>query len=528
MLVPLLSTFGLSIALQNLLFEQFGADTRSLGTDRRSRRSPAGQSPSQIYIGALGLLIFAVAVACSAAFAVPAPYLARPRDSRHRGGPRHRGTGRHRCPRGLRHRGGDRRGHRRRSPARCSPCARTSIPIPATDATHLRLRGGRDRRHRLAVGNAGRRHRARPRADIGAQIDPRGFLLAGHSFSSRSSAARLFVPAGPAAHRISSAWRCEGAGDDDAPLRRRALDAASSSRAAAASDAGRRWPSCRWLFGANIVDRLTTLFIYIILAAIWNALAGYGGLVSVGQQAFFGSAPMSRSGCPRGMPVYLAVIAARAPSVASPRCRSRLHAAAAGPANSRSACGWSPSRAHLLVNLDPLIQGETGTSLIALNAFATPHHAYNYWLASARPWCCWASCSSCCAADRHRAAGDPRQRGRRRFARRAGARPSGSFSSSPRRLRDRRRAVAGHRVTFQPKTYFGVQWTAYMIFMVLVGGLGTFEGAILGAVLFFLIEDTFGEAGVGYMAGLGPRRPCLRCSCRAASGAPSNKRAASR
>ncbi len=36
------------------------------------------------------------------------------------------------------------------------------------------------------------------------------------------------------------------------------------------------------------IDRLTTLFIYVILAAMWNALAGYGGLVSVGQQVFFG------------------------------------------------------------------------------------------------------------------------------------------------------------------------------------------------------------------------------------------------
>ena len=43
-----------------------------------------------------------------------------------------------------------------------------------------------------------------------------------------------------------------------------------------------------FLFGANTVDKLTTLFIYVIMAAMWNALAGYGGLVSVGQQAFFG------------------------------------------------------------------------------------------------------------------------------------------------------------------------------------------------------------------------------------------------
>ena len=39
---------------------------------------------------------------------------------------------------------------------------------------------------------------------------------------------------------------------------------------------------------AGAVDRMTALFIYVILAAMWNALAGFGGLVSVGQQVFFG------------------------------------------------------------------------------------------------------------------------------------------------------------------------------------------------------------------------------------------------
>lgn len=41
-----------------------------------------------------------------------------------------------------------------------------------------------------------------------------------------------------------------------------------------------------------------------------------------------------------------------------------------------------------------------------------------------------------------------------------------------------------------------------MIFMVLVGGLGRLEGAILGAVLFFVIETCFGSYGVWYLAGL--------------------------
>jgi len=58
-------------------------------------------------------------------------------------------------------------------------------------------------------------------------------------------------------------------------------------------------------------------------------------------------------------------------------------------------------------------------------------------------------------------------------------------------------------ITFQPKAYFSVQWTAYMIFMTLVGGIGTFEGPVIGAVLFFVVETFFGARGVWYLVGLG-------------------------
>jgi len=57
-------------------------------------------------------------------------------------------------------------------------------------------------------------------------------------------------------------------------------------------------------------------------------------------------------------------------------------------------------------------------------------------------------------------------------------------------------------VTFQPKTYFSVQWTVYMLFMVLVGGIGTCEGPIIGAVIFFTIETLFGAMGVYDLIGL--------------------------
>ncbi|MDQ0931398.1 hypothetical protein [Streptomyces turgidiscabies] len=34
-----------------------------------------------------------------------------------------------------------------------------------------------------------------------------------------------------------------------------------------------------------------------------------------------------------------------------------------------------------------------------------------------------------------------------------------------------------------------------MIFMVVMGGLGTFEGPIIGAIMFFLVQDWFGADG---------------------------------
>ncbi len=55
----------------------------------------------------------------------------------------------------------------------------------------------------------------------------------------------------------------------------------------------------------------------------------------------------------------------------------------------------------------------------------------------------------------------------------------------------------------QPQSIFGVQWSAYMIFMVLVGGLGTFEGPLIGAIVFFVIQYQFADLGVWYLIGLG-------------------------
>jgi branched-chain amino acid transport system permease protein len=62
LLVPLLATFGLAIVIDNVLFEGYGADTRSLAPfiDTLAYDSWA---IGNIYIGQLSVLIFAVAVA---------------------------------------------------------------------------------------------------------------------------------------------------------------------------------------------------------------------------------------------------------------------------------------------------------------------------------------------------------------------------------------------------------------------------------------------------------------------------------
>ena len=257
---------------------------------------------------------------------------------------------------------------------------------------------------------------------------------------------------------------------------------------------------------ANAVDKLTTLFVYVILAAMWNALAGYAGLVSVGQQAFFGiGAYFAIRLAAMGFPAYpsLAVGAVGAALIAIPISFFMLRLRG----GEFSIGMWVVAEAlHLLVNQDPLIQGETGTSMIALNAFSHGTRlAANYWLALVSmigllgvifvllrsPF----GASVQAIRDDEEAAASV---GVRVVAAKRVMFILAAFGC----------ALAGviwlaTAVTFQPKTNFGVQWTAYMILMALVGGLGTFEGPILGAVLFFVLQDQFGQNGVWYMAGLG-------------------------
>jgi branched-chain amino acid transport system permease protein len=46
-----------------------------------------------------------------------------------------------------------------------------------------------------------------------------------------------------------------------------------------------------------------------------------------------------------------------------------------------------------------------------------------------------------------------------------------------------------------PDAAFSVQWTAFMIFIVVIGGIGTVEGPILGAIVFFFVREYLSDFG---------------------------------
>lgn len=258
--------------------------------------------------------------------------------------------------------------------------------------------------------------------------------------------------------------------------------------------------------GGLVIDKLTTLFVYILLAVMWNLLAGYAGLVSVGQQAFIGlGGYFAIRLVEAGMSPYPALVAG---AVGAALAAIPLSYFVLRLRNGEFAIAmWVLAEViRSLVMFDPMIQGETGTSMLALNAFDPDlRRNLTFWLAlgsmvamvGGSYWLL---------------------RGRIGWAAQAirdDEEAAASIGIDPMRIKQIIFVVAAlgcalagciwlaSAVTFQPRTNFGVQWTVFMLFMVLVGGLRSFEGAILGALIFFALQQLFGNLGVWYLAGLG-------------------------
>ena len=55
----------------------------------------------------------------------------------------------------------------------------------------------------------------------------------------------------------------------------------------------------------------------------------------------------------------------------------------------------------------------------------------------------------------------------------------------------------------QPDAAFGVDWTARMIFIVIIGGLGSIEGPVIGALIYFGLRQGLSDYGSAYLIVLG-------------------------
>ena len=260
------------------------------------------------------------------------------------------------------------------------------------------------------------------------------------------------------------------------------------------------------VFGAAIVQQATSLLILVILAAMWNALAGYAGLVSVGQQTFIGFGAYGTIFLTqRDVPPYLAVVVAALGSAVLAAVLSPLVLRLRG---GQFAVGtWVVAEAiALLVLLDQALGGGTGISLRGLNVYAPQvRRAYTFWLTLAFAVVLLGALFV--LLRRRTGAALQAIRDDEEAAASLGVRTLslkfGVFVLAGFGCGAAGALILANTLFIQPQSIFGVQWSAYMIFMVLVGGIGTFEGPIIGAVVFFVLQQQFADAGAWYLIGLG-------------------------
>jgi branched-chain amino acid transport system permease protein len=63
--------------------------------------------------------------------------------------------------------------------------------------------------------------------------------------------------------------------------------------------------------------------------------------------------------------------------------------------------------------------------------------------------------------------------------------------------------IALQTLYVEPTSVFNIQYSVYMLFMVLIGGIGTIEGPILGALVLFGLQEELSGYGVWYLVIVG-------------------------
>lgn len=256
----------------------------------------------------------------------------------------------------------------------------------------------------------------------------------------------------------------------------------------------------------SVTGTIVTFLELLAMASMWNLLAGYAGLVSVGQQAYVGLGAyavlqLSDWGVPPYLGVFLAglvcALIALPTSLLAFRLRGDYFAVGT----------WVIAEVyHLVMTRDSGLGGGSGRALTTLSDLdPVVRQAFTYWVALA---VCVLSVLGCYLLLRGRlglaltavrdnevaASGAGVSVGRaKRVVYLVAAAGTGAAGG----------VILVSQLNVAPDSIFSVQYTAYMIFIVVVGGIGTLEGPILGAVVFIVIQQLFAGAGVWYLILLG-------------------------
>jgi len=246
---------------------------------------------------------------------------------------------------------------------------------------------------------------------------------------------------------------------------------------------------------------------YFIFAMMWNLLAGYGGMISIGQQAFFGFGGyvMLMLGNFAGVNPFVAVplgaLAAALVSVPVSFVAFRLQGGYFAIGTWVIADVFRLSFANVSA-----VGGGSGTSLTALRGIekATRENV-TFWMAL--------SCVAAAIALVYLFL-----RSKRGLALLAIRDNEVAAESQGIAVAGMKRAVyvvaafgaglAGAlyfvgNLRISPDAAFSVNWTAFAIFMVVIGGIGRIEGPVVGALIFWVLNKFFSSYGTWYLMGLG-------------------------
>ena len=264
--------------------------------------------------------------------------------------------------------------------------------------------------------------------------------------------------------------------------------------------------------GRDDLRLLAEIYAYVALASLWNLLAGYAGLVSVGQQAYvglggyvlFASTILAGIHPLLAVPIAGAVAAILALPVAGLMFRLRGHYFAIGT--------WVVAEVfRLSASQISALGGGSGISLPAsiVTAMAPSRQLREfliYWVALALMVAVLAAIVLLLRSRYGLALTAIRDN-------ELAARSSGVDVTRTKLvvyiLTALGTAMIGALIFLQklrisPDTAFSVNdWTAFVIFITVIGGIGRVEGPIIGTIIFFLLRQTLADLGSLYLLMLG-------------------------